>query len=105
MLMEKYLAALQHATKYNGYRALHLECSLQCRSAIIAKCIELYPEALAGADKSRYLPLHIAFGNESLTFEDALLMMVQYPAAVQRQNKYGELPLHIECEIGVDRLS
>jgi hypothetical protein len=45
MLIDKYPAALQHRSKY-GHLPLHLECIFHCRSFIIAKCIELYPQTL-----------------------------------------------------------
>jgi len=80
LMMEKYPAALQHQNSHGV--PLHLECKNQCRSAIIRKCIELYPEALAEADKDGYLPLHRLLENEFSSVEDALLMMEKYPAAL-----------------------
>jgi hypothetical protein len=44
-MIEKYPAALQYQNIY-GYLPIHVECYRQCRSSIISKCIELYPEAL-----------------------------------------------------------
>jgi hypothetical protein len=45
MMIEKYPAALQHPIKI-GSLPLPIELIIQCRSSIILKCIELYPEAL-----------------------------------------------------------
>jgi hypothetical protein len=50
ILIEKYPAALQHSGRI-GYLPLHLECVGQCRSTIISKCIELYPESVTLTDK------------------------------------------------------
>jgi hypothetical protein len=88
MMMEKYPKALEYAT-------LHIECQRRCRSAIIAKCIELYPQALAIAGKGGCLPLHFLLINKSSSIEDVLMMMEKYPAALQHRNNAGELPLHM----------
>jgi len=99
MMIEKYPAALQHQTfLYYKNLPLHMECSHQCRSIIIAKCIELYPEALAMAGGSYCLPLHCLLKNDtiqSLSIEDALMMIEKYPAALQHRNGDGQLPLHL----------
>jgi hypothetical protein len=78
-------------------RHLHLECNYRCRSSIIAKCIELYPESLSIADKKGYMPLHALLWNRRSSIQDALMMMETYPAALQHPNLLGYLPLHIEC--------
>jgi ankyrin repeat protein len=49
-IIAKYPAVLQLQDE-DGNLPLHIECMNECRSSIIAKCIELYPEALAIADK------------------------------------------------------
>jgi hypothetical protein len=96
LMIEKYPAALQCANKY-GELPLHVECICRCRSSIISKCIELYPESLAIADDNGCQPLHNLSSNYASTVEDALLMIEKYPAALQRANKYGEHLLHVEC--------
>jgi hypothetical protein len=45
MMIEKYPAALVRQNSYE-FTPFHIECMTQCRSAIISKCIELYPQAL-----------------------------------------------------------
>jgi hypothetical protein len=45
MMIEKYPAALRHRNAH-GEPPLSIECEEQCRSSIISKCIELYPEEL-----------------------------------------------------------
>jgi hypothetical protein len=77
---------------------IHEECKRQCRSSILVKCMELYPEALSVADGEEYLPLHRILENRSSTIADALLMIEKYPAAVSHPNCYRDLLLHIECE-------
>jgi hypothetical protein len=58
LMIEKYPAALQHRD-YNGYLPLHMECDERCRSTIISKCIELFPEGLAVASKREDISLCI----------------------------------------------
>jgi ankyrin repeat protein len=96
MMMDKFPAALQHPNK-DRHLPLHIECKNRCRSAIIAKCIELYPEALSKADYNWFLPMHTLANNAFSTIEAALMMIEKYPAALQHRNKHGNLPLHIEC--------
>jgi hypothetical protein len=81
----------------SGPHQLHLECINRCRSSVLSKCIERYPEALAKADDNGYLPLHLLLVNRSSTIEDALMMMEKYPTALQHQSNQGSLPLHFEC--------
>jgi hypothetical protein len=57
---------------------------------------ELSLEELAKVDHRGCLPLHKLLEITS-SMEDALMMMEKYPAALQHQNKHGDLPLHIEC--------
>jgi hypothetical protein len=98
MMIEKYPAALQHQNR-RGYLPLHMECFYRCRSAVISKCMELCPRGLAVAtDKIGYLPLHLLLSNELSIIDDALTMIEKYPAALQRRDKDGHLPLHIECK-------
>jgi hypothetical protein len=97
MMIEKYPAALQHRD-YFGYLPLHIECRNRCRSAVISKSIELYPEGLAVAiEETLYLPMHMLLSNELSIIDDALTMIEKYPAALQHQTQRGHLPLHIEC--------
>jgi ankyrin repeat protein len=96
MMIDKYPAAVQHLNLFENY-PLHIECMNQCRSSIIAKCIELYPEALAKTNVRDYLPLHYVLENNASSTDDALMMIEKYPAALQYQDKYYELPVHIEC--------
>jgi hypothetical protein len=63
-MIDKYTAALQHRDGYERL-PLHLACMSQCRSSIIAKCIELYPESLCTVDDGGYLPLHRLLSNRS----------------------------------------
>jgi hypothetical protein len=97
MMIEQYPAVLKHQDNHDDYLPLHIECIMKCRSYIISKCIELYPESLAMTNYVRYLPLHNLLGNESSSIEDALMMIEKYPAALQHQDNYDQLPLHIEC--------
>jgi hypothetical protein len=76
---------------------IHRECLNQCRSSILWQYITRYPESLSKVDEHGYLPLHLLLLHPSSTIEDALMMMDKYPAALQHQNKYCDLPLHIEC--------
>jgi hypothetical protein len=96
MMIERYPAALQHLTTAD-LQPLHIECNCQCRSTIVKKCIELYPEGLVKADADGYLPLHRLLEDESSSTEDALLMIKRYPTTAQHQNSCDQLPLHIEC--------
>jgi hypothetical protein len=76
---------------------IHEECKNQCRSSIIMRYIELYPESLSVADNDGYLPLHRLLMNRSSTIDDALAMIEKYPAALQhQQDRNGYLPLHLE---------
>jgi hypothetical protein len=102
MLIEKYPAAFAYQDQHGNF-PLHAECWMKCRSAVIRKCIELYPEALSKVDTWRYLLLHRLLWNEiklkeSSCIEDALMMIEKYPAALQHRNLEGYLPLHIECK-------
>jgi hypothetical protein len=96
IMMEKYPAALQHRD-IDLDLPVHLECENQSRSIIIAKCIDLYPEALAKSNKEGDLPLHSLLKNMTSTVQDALMMIKKLPDSVKHQNNYGYLPLHIEC--------
>jgi ankyrin repeat protein len=98
MMIEKYPAALQHRNHYVEL-PLHIECKHRCRSIIISKRIKLYPEALAVADRIGFLPLHWLLMNRPgpSSIEDALMLIMKYPAALSHQNIQGQLPLHTEC--------
>jgi hypothetical protein len=62
VIIEKYPAALQHQNE-NGYLPIHIECEELCRSEILSKCIELYPESLAVTGNWGKLPLHLLLLN------------------------------------------
>jgi hypothetical protein len=96
-MIEKHPDALKHHCRLQY--PLHIECMKQCRSVILAKCVELYPEALTKADWLNYLPLHKLLWNESSTVEDALMMIDKYPAALERRDFDGYFPVHIECKV------
>jgi ankyrin repeat protein len=95
-LIEIYPASLQHQSN-DGYLPIHIECLLQCRSAILSMCIELYPESLSRQDNNGSLPLHSLLRNRLSSTEDALMMIEKYPAATHHQDDRGYLPLHTEC--------
>jgi hypothetical protein len=68
----------------DGYPPIHRECDKACRSAVLAKCIELYPKSLGEAEGWGHLPLHRLLLNEVSAIEDALMMMEKYPAALKQ---------------------
>jgi hypothetical protein len=96
LMIETYPAALQHQDRYR-YLPIHIECEHRCRSAIIARCINLYPEALTMANESSDLPLHMLLLGKFSCLDLVLTMIEKYPAAVKHQNSRGYLPIHIEC--------
>jgi hypothetical protein len=95
IMIEKYPASLRQSKA--GSLPLHVECSNQCRSAIISKCIELYPEALAKANRIGDLPLHRLFWRDLSTIGDALTMIEKFPASLQHSDTSGYYPIHVEC--------
>jgi hypothetical protein len=101
-MIEKYPAGLLHRNDKNHF-PLHIECANQCRSAIISKCIELYPHVLAKSDAFGYLPLHYVLKNEASSVEDALMMIEKFSTALQHRNVNGDLPIHIECRTYIRR--
>jgi hypothetical protein len=96
LMMEKYPAASEHQD-IDDNLPIHIECKYQCRSIIIAKCIELHPECLQMAEDGGCLPLYLACDNKLSSIDDVLMMIEKYPAALQRETIYGILPFHIEC--------
>jgi hypothetical protein len=94
-MIEKYPAALNHQNKCHGYLPLHIECMYQCRSAIISKCIDIYPESLAVADQAADLLLHWLLSRKSSI--DQALMMIKKCLAALKHVGCRDLPLHIEC--------
>jgi ankyrin repeat protein len=96
MMIEKHPRAFQLRTN-DGQLALHVECKNKCRSAIISKCIELYPQVLDKADAVEDLPLNFLLWNELSSMNDALKMIEKYPASVRHRDLYEELSLHVEC--------
>jgi hypothetical protein len=106
MMIEKYPAALRvdGCQPYSivKYLPIHLECKNRCRSAVISKCIEIYPEALFEARDGDSLPLHLLLSNLQSSIHDALMMIEKYPEGLRcRDNPYfpfsKSLPIHIEC--------
>jgi hypothetical protein len=98
LMIEKYPAALQHRNK-SGYFAIQIECDYRCRSPIVSKCVELYPDSLKMADEKGNLPLHLLLGKLVSTVDDALMMIKKYPAALEHRDNEGNLPLHNECKL------
>jgi hypothetical protein len=94
--IESHTESLGHQNR-RGYLPLHIECLGHCRSAILRRCIELYPEALAIADREECLPLHRLLMNRLSTQDDVSLMIEKYPAALKHRNFYNNLAIHIEC--------
>jgi hypothetical protein len=96
MMIEKHPIALQ---QYNRKLELpiYLEIQSQCRSSILSRCIELYPESLSKDDEHGLLPLHMLLRHESSHTEDALLMIEKYPAALKHCDKHSHFPIHFEC--------
>jgi hypothetical protein len=95
MMIKKYPAALNHRNMHDRL-PLHIECMTQCRSAIISRCIELYPRALAKSDSRGHLPLNRLLQNESSTIDNVLMIIEKYPEALQQQMSSGDFALHIE---------
>jgi hypothetical protein len=96
-IMDKYPLALR---QYNKVLQLpiHIECKNQCRSSILSRCVELFPEGLLVVDKEGNLPLHRLLRNKYSTIEAVRVLIVKYPAILQSKDMYGNLPLHIECQ-------
>jgi hypothetical protein len=73
--MDNYPATLRHRDAYNRL-PIHIECKKQCRTAVLAKRIDLYPESLGEVATSEYhQPLHWLLCNEASSVYSALLMM------------------------------
>jgi ankyrin repeat protein len=96
MMMEKCPVAVQSPNRWDNY-PIYTECDNQCRSAIISRCIELYPEALSKADGNGYLPLHRLLNNAAASIDSVLTIISIYPSALERMDGDDYLPLHIEC--------
>jgi hypothetical protein len=94
MMMEKYPAALH--IKIAAVIYLHSECDYRRRCAVIAKCIELYPNSLAQISSYGYFLLHICLYNETSSIDVALMLIEKYPAALQHLNHYDYLHIHVE---------
>jgi ankyrin repeat protein len=92
----EYPAAIKHRNR-NDCSPLLMECKYQCRPSFISKLIELYPEALADADRDGYLPLHWVLFKLTSPSDLALMMIEKYPAALNCQTIHGDLPIHLEC--------
>jgi hypothetical protein len=96
LMIEKYPAALIHWNIYESV-PIFTECRNRCRSIIISKCVELYPETLAKADRQQYLPLHVLLDNDLSTIADALMMIEKYPGALRHWTRLDDRPIYIEC--------
>jgi ankyrin repeat protein len=94
LVIENHPAALSHPDR-DGRCPLHVECWNRCRSDIISKCIELYPEALAIPDRYGNMPLHRLLWNKASTIDDVMMVLANYPAALEHSNRDGICPLHI----------
>jgi hypothetical protein len=109
-LIETYSSHLRQKDQWDRL-PLHIECMVQCRSAIISKCIELYPESIAASSCiptgcsltyfPNMLPLHMAMTNSWSSVDShvplILMMIEKYPAALQHKDNNDNLPIHIEC--------
>jgi hypothetical protein len=78
---------------------IHIECRNRCRSAVLSKCIEIYPESLSVAIGSGSSPLHMLLRNTTSSIDAALMLIQKYPEALRRAETGGDryLPIHIEC--------
>jgi hypothetical protein len=72
VLIEKYPVAVKHRNEYNNL-PLHIECNHQCRSSIILKYLELYPEALD--DKAVFTIISRIEKNNLFTYFHVLLIV------------------------------
>jgi hypothetical protein len=80
---------------------LHEECKNQFRSSIILQHIDKYPQSLAELDSQKSLLLHRLLRNEMHSVELAMAMISKYPAALQHQDQYGFLPIHLYCKSAI----
>jgi hypothetical protein len=96
LMIDKYPAALRHQN-YVGFLPLHIECGRQCRSIVISKCIELYPQSLEVGNMNGYTPLLLLiYTNKPLT--QTLELIHKCTAAVRLPTSRDYLPLHFECD-------
>jgi hypothetical protein len=95
-MIKKYPAALQHHDE-NDNLPIHIEGRNQCRSSVVSKFVEIYPESLSMAAGFGYQPLHLILEDTSSSVELALMMIEKYPAALRHESTHGYLPIHIEC--------
>jgi hypothetical protein len=85
-MMEEYADLPTHHDKHGNY-PIHIECSNLCRSLVIAKCMELFPESLAKMNTEGMLPLHRILWNNAVAIEEDILVMIEkYPAAFRYEN-------------------
>jgi hypothetical protein len=103
MMIERYPEALKHAAEYKSSLPLHMECKTQCRSDIITRCIELYPQSISIAETEGYLPLHYVISHPSSSEATTLMLIEKYPQAIEHvvddyYNNDGGLAIHIECK-------
>jgi ankyrin repeat protein len=79
-----------------GNLPIHIECSHQCRSRIVERFIQYFPESLVVANKYGYLPLHEVLSLQSSPLDIALMMIDKRKRSVEHVANNGNLPLHIE---------
>jgi hypothetical protein len=96
--MHDHPGALRLHFDENGSLPIHIECRNQCRSSVLVKCIELYPESLTVADGDGYWPLHAAIKNKSASFNAIMTLIDGHPGILRKQDNDGCLPLHIACQ-------
>ena len=78
----------------NGMTPLHIAAAWKASEDVIAKLIEVWPDALKVHDSVLgVLPLHLA-ARDSASDAAVLQMLKAYPAAASEQDADGNLPLH-----------
>jgi hypothetical protein len=97
MMIEEFPKAVTYWVDDEKDQPLLMECRNLCRSAVILKCIEYYPDGLTFADEWGNFPLHRLLGNKLSPIDAALKMIEEYPRALRYENNYRCLPLHVEC--------
>jgi ankyrin repeat protein len=79
MLIKKYPAAVRHPDK-DGNLPIHLECHHQCRSTIVSKCIELYPQSAKLINDEGKTPLVLLLKNLLLNCHSFIEVFEYLPA-------------------------
>lgn len=76
---------------------IHIEIRVNCRPAILARCIELYPKSLTKQDSYGHLALHHLLYSKTSSTEIALMMIERYPEALIQCDQFGRYPICYEC--------